>query len=175
MIAAPRVLVFLGVLLLSSPAAAGEAAGADRFEALRFLVGDCWRGDFGDGRVDTQCYDQLYDGAFVRSRHEVAKAGDDGRRYGGETVFSWDGTHERIRFHYFASTGSVSEGHFASADEDGLVIPERHVSPDGKVTEIETRYRRLDEDAYSVVSRSLAQGESRVLFEATYRRVGAAN
>lgn len=174
MIAASRVLAFLGVLLLTSPVA-GDAADDDRFEALRFLVGDCWRGDFGDGRVDTQCYDLLYDGAFVRSRHEVAKTGDDGRRYGGETVFSWDGANERIRFHYFASTGSVSEGYFASADEDGLVIPERHVSADGKVTEIETRYRRLDEDAYSMVTRSLVQGEWRVLFEATYRRVIAAD
>lgn len=171
MIAAARILATLGIALFCSSAAAGEAAVADRFDALRSLVGHCWRGEIGSGRVDTQCYDLLYDGAFVRSEHEVATAEDRGRRYGGITPFSWDESHERIRFHYFTSTGAVSEGHFAADDDGDIVIPERHVAADGTVTEIETRYSPVVKDSYQVVTRSLSHGEWRVMFEATYRRV----
>ncbi len=158
----------LGVL----PAVAGSATAEDPFADLRFLAGHCWRGDFGNGSVDTQCYELLYDGAFLRSIHEVKRGDEDTPSYGGITLFSWDGQAKRVRFHYFSRDGAVSEGYFAS-DAEGIVIPERHVSPDGSVMEIETRYDPLDADSYEVVSRSLKDGEWRLMFQATYRRVDA--
>ncbi|MEZ5485551.1 MAG: hypothetical protein R3F01_10395 [Lysobacteraceae bacterium] len=163
----------LALLSAAFAATANEQPADDaRFAPLAFLVGHCWRGSFPDGSSDIQCYDRLYDGRFLRSTHHIT--GKDGGSYGGMTVFSWDGEQQRLRFHYFTSTGAVSEGHFAGGD-DGILIPERHVEADGKVTELETRYTVIDAQAYRVSTRQQKAGDAvwSTLLDVVYRRTDA--
>lgn len=144
----------LALALSCVPATAGAALEA-HFSSLEFLVGHCWKAAFPDGKQDVQCFESLYGGKLVQSEHVVLGSEP---RYEGRTVFSWDAKQNRIRFHYFTSTGAVSEGHFAPG-ADGIVIPERHVGDDGKVTELESSYRPDGEYAYRVISREkTAQG-----------------
>ena len=138
----------LAIVLLCLPGAAG-AALEPHFAPLEFLAGHCWKAKFPDGKQDVQCFEALYGGKLMQSDHVVLGSQP---RYEGRTVFSWDAAHKRIRYHYFTSTGAVSEGHFEQG-ENGFVIPERHVGDDGKVTELESSYRPDGEYAYRVVSR----------------------
>ena len=148
-----RTLLIVASLFALAPAVAATepdaAASASHFAPLDFLVGHCWQARFDNGLRDVQCFERLYDGKFVRSTHTVI--GSD-PQYGGVTIFSWDGTAQRIRFHYFTSTGAVSEGHFDS-NADGIVIPERHVGQDGQVIELESRYQPDGADGYRVITR----------------------
>lgn len=139
----------LALALLATPVAA-SAALEPHFAPLEFLAGHCWRAPFPDGKQhDVQCYESLYGGKLVKSEHVVLGSEP---RYEGTTIFSWDASGKRIRFHYFTSTGAVSEGYFASG-ADGISIPERHVAKDGKVTEMESSYKPDGQYAYRVVTR----------------------
>lgn len=135
---------------LAGCATASPAARAlePHFAPLAYLVGHCWEATFKNGQRDVQCFDALYGGKLVRSTHVVHGSEP---RYEGVSMFSWDGDRQRLRFHYFTSTGAVSEGHFAR-DADGLVIPERHVDKHGAVIELETRYRQDGDRGYHVVT-----------------------
>ena len=146
-------------LLLASAAALATPTQASAIEAhfkpLEYLVGHCWRARFKNGQEDVQCYRSLYAGKLLQSTHVVEGSQP---RYEGTSIFSWDAANKRVRYHYFTSTGAVSEGYFDNRAE-GIVIPERHVGDDGKVTELETRYERDGPDAYKVVTREkTAQG-----------------
>ena len=90
------------------------------------------------------------------------------------SVFSWDAVNKRVRYHYFTSTGAVSEGYFDNRAE-GIVIPERHVGDDGKVTELETRYERDGDDAYNVVTREKTAEGWVERWSLRYRREPAAD
>lgn len=134
---------------------AGNAAAAQpattlepHFAPLEYMIGHCWRAKFKNGQQDVQCYRALYGGRLVEATHVVEGSQP---RYEGVSIFSWDATNKRLRFHYFTSTGAVSEGHFAN-DAEGALIPERHVAEDGTITEMETRYRRDGDKAYRVVT-----------------------
>ena len=145
----PRSFALLPLFVLG-PCLGAEPALDARFEPIAFLVGHCWRAPFPDGKQqDLQCFEPLYDGKLISNTHVVQ--GSD-PVYEGMSVFSWDDEHDRVRFHYFTSTGAVSEGYFRKTDA-GYVIPEKHVGRDGKVTELENLYQRDGEYAYRVVSR----------------------
>ena len=154
-----RTALLLSALLVSgsfvaAPVAASDAKLDPRFEPIAFLVGHCWEADFPGGKMrDVQCFDPLFDGKLVSNWHAVE--GSD-PLYQGRSVFSWDDANKRVRYHYFTSTGAVSEGWFEKKD-DGYVIPERHVSPDGSVIELESLYRAEGKDAYRVVTREKTQ------------------
>lgn len=141
----------LAATLLLAPLAAASAAepAAQHFAPLQFLLGHCWGADFGDGKRDVQCFRSMYDGALVHNTHVVVGSEP---RYEGTTIYSWDAGNERLRFHYFTSTGAVSEGHLR-ATADGYTIPERHVGPDGNLIELESTFSRDGEHAYRVVTR----------------------
>jgi hypothetical protein len=160
----------LGFALLCAPvlAPAAEAPALDpHFAPIAFLVGDCWRAEFSATMHDEQCFAPMYDGKLVHNTHRVV--GSD-PLYQGTTWFSWDAKHERVRFHYFTSTGAVSEGHLVAAD-DGYVIPERHVGNDGVVTEMENAFVRDGDDGYRVVVRQKIDGEWKQIGNRSYRRL----
>lgn len=136
------------------------------FAPLEYLVGHCWRAKFKNGQQDVQCYQALYGGMLVQATHVVEGSQP---RYEGVSIFSWDAANKRLRFHYFTSTGAVSEGHFDHAAE-GIVIPERHVGDDGRVTELETRYQRDGDDAYRVETREKTAGGWVERMDLRYRR-----
>ncbi len=141
------------ILLLAMAAALAAPSAAlalePHFKPLEYLVGHCWRARFKNGQQDVQCYRALYGGKLLQSTHVVEGSQP---RYEGMSVFSWDAANKRVRYHYFTSTGAVSEGYFDNRAKE-IVIPERHVGDDGKVTELETHYERDGDDAYNVVTR----------------------
>ena len=116
-------------LLAAGPSFAATPAVDPRFEPIAFLVGHCWRAPFPDGKqYDVQCFAPLYDGKLVENTHVVHGSEP---VYQGKSMFSWDDVNKHVRFHYFTSTGAVSEGYFAKSAE-GHVIPEKHIGPDGR-------------------------------------------
>lgn len=143
-----RPLPAFAIFLLLSPVA--HADGLDpRFAPIEFLVGHCWRASFSERERDLQCFESLYGGKLIGNSHMVQ--GSD-PLYQGQTIFSWDEANKRIRFHYFTSTGAVSEGHFEQTPE-GIMVPERHVGADGKVTEMRNWFLPEGEFAYRVIAR----------------------
>jgi hypothetical protein len=138
------------VLLLSGNVAALEP----HFDPIAFTVGHCWRAEFSNGMEDEQCFAAMYDGRMVHNTH-VLHGSDP--RYGGTTIYSWDAAQGRVRFHYFTSTGAVSEGHLV-AHEEGYTVPERHVGADGTVTELESVFRRDGDEAFTVTTRQRKDG-----------------
>lgn len=143
--------------IAAAPAHAAEPATLDpQFAPLAHLVGHCWRAPFADGKQrDLQCFESMYGGKLIGNTHMVQ--GSD-PLYQGQTIFSWDEANRRIRFHYFTSTGAVSEGHFVPGADGTMTIPERHVGKDGKGIELENVYRRDGEHAYRVVTRQKVDG-----------------
>jgi hypothetical protein len=135
------------VLLGAAPVAALEP----HFDPIAFAVGHCWRAEFSNGMEDEQCFAAMHGGRLVHNTHVVHGSEP---RYGGTTIYSWDVAQGRVRFHYFTSTGAVSEGHLV-AHEDGYTVPERHVGADGSVTELESVFRRDGDDAFVVKTRQL--------------------
>ncbi|MGZ8307590.1 MAG: SRPBCC family protein [Allosphingosinicella sp.] len=122
-------------------------------EPLRFLLGQCWRGEFKNGAVDMHCFESVYGGQHVRDRHEVKGPG---APYRGETLYSWDGAAKRVGYTYWNSSGGVSRGTM-SAKAEGLDFgDETHTGADGRKMTISTMWRKAGADAYETVSRSAA-------------------
>ena len=126
----------------------------DRFAPLAPLMGHCWVADMGSGFTDQQCFKDLYAGALVHSEHVVSGGK---KPYQGTTIFSWDGTKERLRYHYFTSTDAVSEGH-AELDGKELVMVESHVDPAGKRIDLRNAFVVVSPDEYRVEPRSAHPG-----------------
>ncbi|MCI4568553.1 hypothetical protein [Lysobacter sp. CFH 32150] len=144
----PSLLLLVAVVASNAAAAQPAITLEPYFAPLEYMIGHCWRAKFKNGQQDVQCYRALYGGKLVEATHVVEGSQP---RYEGVSIFSWDATNKRLRFHYFTSTGAVAEGHFAN-DAKGVLIPERHVGEDGTVTEMETRYQREGDTAYRVVT-----------------------
>lgn len=142
----------IALLFAAARISAAEPPALDpRFQPLAHLVGHCWRAPLADGKQrDLQCFSSMYGGKLIGNTHMVQ--GSD-PLYQGQTIFSWDDANQRIRFHYFTSTGAVSEGHFVAGADGTMTIPERHVGKDGTLTELENTYRRDGGHAYRVVTR----------------------
>lgn len=140
------------LLAMSTLVATGTAGALDaHFQPLEFLLGHCWRAAIAEDRADLQCFKPVYGGTLVQNHHEVL--GTD-PRYGGTTFYSFDPKSGQVRFHYFNSSGAVTEGHLVPM-EDGFAIPETHTSPDGKVSGLESRFRRDGALAFVVETRRL--------------------
>jgi len=120
-------------------------------EPLRFLLGHCWRGEFGNGAVDTHCFESVYGGRHVRDRHEVKGPG---APYGGETLYSWDGSAKRVGYTYWNASGGVSRGAMTAKGEALDFGDETYIGADGRKTRISTIWRKVGADSYEVVGRS---------------------
>lgn len=156
------------LILAAVPACSANGAELRaELQPLASLVSHCWMADLGEGKRDVQCFQPMYGGAMVQNTHMVLGTQP---RYEGLTVYSWDGENRRIRFHYFTSTGAVSEG-YAVPGKSGLSFPERHVDSDGKLTEVDTQWQFLGGDSYQVITRQKQDGQWRDGFKAEYRRI----
>lgn len=137
-------------ILLSLTATTPTRAELDpRFAPIAFLADHCWRANFSETMSDLQCFESLYGGKLIGNTHQVQ--GSD-PLYQGQSIFSWDDANKRVRYHYFTSTGAVSEGYFEQT-KDGIMVPERHVDPNGKVTEMQNWFVPEGEYAYRVIAR----------------------
>ena len=122
----------------------------DPLAALRFLSGWCWQATFPDGKkTDVHCYEDVFDGAFLRDRHIVRGDGPD---YQGETLYAWQPNEGVIGYRYWNSLGGVSDGTAVPRETDILFPGENHVTNDGRHIEIQSRLTRERKDAYIMVT-----------------------
>lgn len=140
--------------LLSFTAVAAETPAP--FAAIAPLVGHCWRAPMSEpGMFDLQCFEWMFDGKFVRNTHVVTNPKP---IYSGETIYRLDPETKRLGFHYFTSTGALSQGHLQPAD-NGYLVPETHVGADGRRTELRSRFEILDATHFRVRTEVL-EGEA---------------
>lgn len=154
------------IILAGMAAATSSPSVSKELQPLAFLVGHCWRGEFGKGGpVDTHCFEPVFDGKFVRDRHEVT--GGEGV-YKGETLYNWNAEQKLTEYTYWNSIGGISRGTMTA--KDGLLDfgSETHTAADGSKLSIATQWRPSGADAYDVVSIRNGVTGDRVV---TYRRV----
>ena len=120
-----------------------EMDAGDPLEALRFLVGKCWRGQFGDGPAyDMMCAEAM-PGGHIRSRHVVRGVPTD---YRGETIYYFDGERQKIRYHYYTSLGALAQGDIAVQPDGALRFDNgRYAFPDGKSLSMRGSQKRLSD------------------------------
>jgi len=130
---------------------ADTAAPADPYQPLAFLIGHCWKGTFaGDARMtDEHCFSRIYGGKFVRDEHVVHREGRPDAF--GESIYTWDPASGRLEYLYIESAGGFLRG-TVTAEEGALVFPTAgFVERDGS-TNVRSRWQRMGEDAYDVVT-----------------------
>jgi len=90
------------------------------FQFLKPLIGKTWVAPFpGGGGSDTQVFEWVYEGKFLRNTHFVKDA--EGKTvYEGETIFAWDYKKKAVVWWYWNTTG----GHMVGTmwEEDGVQI-----------------------------------------------------
>jgi hypothetical protein len=155
-------------ILLAVAVIAGSSPLRAELEPLRFLVGHCWTAEFPNrpGERDTQCFEPVFEGQHVRSRHKVSGAS---KPYEGETLFSYDG--KQVTFTYWNSLGGVSTG---SMRPDGGTLKfgdESYTGPDGRKLTFSTTWRRIDADTYEAVT--TAPGSSELSRTMRYKRTSS--
>jgi hypothetical protein len=136
------------IVLAASMGAADVPKTENHLQALDFLVGSCWAGDFPGGRgVDTHCFSSVYGGKFVRDTHVLHGKGPD---YAGESIYGWDPAKQHIVFWYWSSDGDIEQG-TANPSPEGLDFPEHHLTEPQDLT-FRTHWRRIDADHYQAVN-----------------------
>lgn len=139
----------LPLLFAAAVPALALAAPPAHFQPQAFLAGSCWKGTFPDGRqVDEHCFEWVYDGQFLRDRHNVTGGP---APYGGESIYYFDAPSKTVRFLYINVLGGHSGGSVAVSD-GALVFPEEKYS-DGKQEQVyRSSWRRDGDDVYLVVT-----------------------
>jgi hypothetical protein len=151
-----RSLVLAAVSLAAATAQAAAPAASTPYQPLAYLVGHCWRGTFPDGKVsDEHCFTWIYGGKFVRDVHVVDRgaAGKDQ----GESIYLWDAGAGQLQYLYIESAGGFSRGSVA-AEGNALVFPPTHYREGGQEQVYRSRWQRLGEDAYDVVTEFQVEG-----------------
>lgn len=165
--------VLTATCLASSPIVAGESSDQDLspYKALGFLVGYCWQGTFPDGEhVDTHCYTDMFDGAFIRDRHIVTGKRPD---YLGETIFQPDSEGKKVVFRYWNSLGGVSDG-YGVREGNAIHFPEDHVAEDGSTSRIRSVTKPMGDDEYLSVTEKEQDGEWVEVWTITFKKTGPA-
>ncbi|HEY0116964.1 MAG TPA: SRPBCC domain-containing protein [Allosphingosinicella sp.] len=117
---------------------------AAAFEGMDFLVGHCWQGELRSGIHDTHCFERVYNGRFIRDRHEVTGG------YQGETLYNWNAMEGRAEYTYWNSAGGISRG--TMRERAGLLDfgDEVYRGGNGRETRIATNWRQVDATSYEV-------------------------
>lgn len=133
--------------------AAAQPMATPQLEPLAFLAGHCWEGRFADGKVDTHCFEPVYDGRYLRDRHAVTGAGS---TYAGETLYAWDQAAGRVIYTYWNTSGGVSRGAMVPRGSVLDFGDEVYRGRDGQETRIATAWHRIGDDAYEARTTSAA-------------------
>lgn len=160
------------LLLLAAGMAAAAAEPVPKtspFAPLAPLVGHCWRAPIGEQMFDVQCFEWMFDGKFVRNTHVVLNPAP---VYSGETIYRHDPDSQRLAFHYFTSTGALSQGQIEPL-EQGYLVPESHVGAEGQRTELRSRFEVLDATHYRVRTEALKGEVWGINGERVYTRADA--
>jgi hypothetical protein len=165
-----RLRVFLTGLVVSSVVGSGQGAAApiEALQPMAFLAGQCWKGDFGDGkRTDEHCFVWLYDGMALRDTHTVRAPGRPD--YVGETTYYWDSAARRLEYVYIENAGGVMRGTVESA-AGALVFPATQYVEGGKSMTFRVRWTRLSDTSYEAWSEMQVKDGWTTMFKMTMKR-----
>jgi hypothetical protein len=126
-----------------------SAAPDPALAPLAFLAGSCWKGALpGTTAADEHCFAWIYDGKYLRDRHEVR----DGEKvvYAGESTYYWNAAAKRIEYFYVTAAGGHSHGTVAP-EADALSFPAATLVTEGKSMGFRSRWKRAGEDGYEVL------------------------
>ena len=136
------------LLMLASTAVAAEPLEA--FAPMAFLAGNCWKGQFADGKqTDEHCFQWLYGGRALRDTHTVRAPGRPD--YVGETTYYYDSAAKRIEWLYIENLGGISRGTVQSEGKT-LVFPPTEYVGDGQTMTYRVRWTPVGGDAYEAWS-----------------------
>ncbi len=129
----------------------------EHFAPLASLVQHDWVTLFPDGKTsDTQRFEWIYSGKFMRNTHWVKNA--EGKViYEGETIYAWDFQAKRVAWFYFNTTGGHLVGHLEEADGRMMIYGVNN-SPDGQTSEVKGAWI-IRADSYDSVSYFKKDGE----------------
>lgn len=115
-----------------------------RFAGLDQLLGSCWQASFPDGKkVDTHCFSEVYQGAFIKDQHIVC---GEQQPYRGETWYVYDEKAQTVSYRYYNSLGGVSDGSVEFQNQK-LMFPDETYEKDGAKTVYRTDWT-LQQDKY---------------------------
>lgn len=185
----PVLLLLLGLAVAVQDADAERASGPTSrplapdgpLAPLIPLVGGAWVADFPNGLTDTQTFEPMVAGRFLRNVHWVATS--DGRTvYEGETVYGAEpgggGDGERgagaLRWWYFNSTGGSIVGELEVQADGSIEYSGDNHGGAGQTTAVRGAFRfdPDDPDVYTAVTYFERGGEWVVERELVYRREG---
>jgi hypothetical protein len=155
------------------PLRAADPAGAAEqgpLAPLARLAGSCWTGSFADGKTkDLICYEWVFEGKFLRSRHHVVGAG---APYAGEALYSFDKAANALHYDYFNSLGDVLRGEVVPG-ADGVTFPIERVTIGGESAEIRSSWKWRGEDGYLAITDRRFGDEWRTVFTIEFTRDAA--
>ncbi len=124
-------LLFMGCLMAGGPE---PLELPPHFKPFAPLVGKTWVGVFPDGKTtDTQIFEWVYAGKFLRNTHHVT---NEGRIiYRGETIFAWDRKNEQIVWWYWNDTGGYIIGTLRTGD-DKMIVEGENNGPEGQTGKV---------------------------------------
>lgn len=133
---------------LGTPAFA-LAAPDPALEPLAFLAGHCWQGALpGTSDIDQHCFTWLYDGKYLRDRHQVRRG--DKVVYEGESTYYWNSVAKQVEYFYVTAAGGHSQGKMA-LEGGALEFPETSLVTGGKEYGVRSRWTRAGDNGYDVL------------------------
>lgn len=146
----------------------GASAPIEALQPLAFLAGQCWKGDFGDGkRTDEHCFVWLYDGKALRDTHTVRAPGRPD--YVGETTYYWDSAARRLEYIYIENAGGVMRGTVEST-AGALVFPATQYVEGGTSMTLRVRWTRLSDTSYEAWSEMQGKDGWTTMFKMTMKQ-----
>ena len=156
------------LLLLSSAAAAVQAAPIDALKPMAFLAGHCWKGDFpGAKQSDEHCFSWMYDGQALRDVHTVRSPGQPD--YVGETIYYYDSAAKRVEFLYVENGGGYSRGTMESTPT-GLSFPPTTYVAAGQTLTYRVHWTPIGNDSYEAFSEINAKDKWVTQFKLVLKR-----
>jgi len=114
---------------------------ANPLEVLAEFVGPEWVATFPDGKLtDTQRFDWMFGGKFLRNPHQVKDA--QGKVvYEGETIYGFDARQQVLRWWYFNATGGFIEGTVKIEDDGTLVFEGENHAAKSQIAKVRSSSR----------------------------------
>ena len=160
----------IAVLVLLVTSAHAEEAGklAEQLEPLRPFLGKTWKGEFASSTpekplADVMRWERALNGQAVRVLHSI----NDGA-YGGETIFRWDETQQKLTYHYFTTAGFMTVG---TATFEGSKLSTHEVvsgATAGGVTEVRGTSELKPDGTFHIKTEHLKDGQWTLGREMTY-------
>jgi hypothetical protein len=163
-----RVLLLSMACLAAAPSSVAEPLA--RFGWFADLVGSCWAGEFPDGKTrHSQCYTAQFD-HFIRGAAELSgdQQGQFVRQFGGDSVFAWDESANRMIYYIWGSDGS--HGRLEAFYEGEEIVFPVASKKDPRVITHRSVWRRLNPETFEVRREIPEAGSWKTTLRVVYRK-----